>query len=194
MPVSRFFALRSPIALILFLATTVGGLAVDQWAKSAAFSRLCDGVVITDDGHAQVLNPSTERFIPGWLHFTAVANQGAVFGIGQGHRLLFIAVSIAAIIFIGYLFSISGRQRFYQVVLGMLMAGVLGNLYDRVTRGYVRDMVHALPHKFIFGYPAFPWIFNVADSLLCAGVALMLLHSFFTPTHAPGADAKAVRR
>jgi signal peptidase II len=61
----------------------------------------------------------------------------------------------------------------------MLLAGVLGNLYDRIQYGYVRDMIHALPDKFVFGYPAFPWIFNIADSLLCVGVAFMILYSFF---------------
>ena len=83
------------------------------------------------------------------------------------------AVSVAAIVFVLYLFSASGRQRLYQVILGMLVAGVLGNLYDRVELGYVRDMIYALPK---WGY--FPWIFNVADTLLCTGVGLMILHSF----------------
>jgi signal peptidase II len=56
----------------------------------------------------------------------------------------------------------------------MLLAGVLGNMFDRILFGYVRDMIHALPR-----WPKlFPWIFNVADSLLCVGVFLMIVYSF----------------
>jgi signal peptidase II len=72
------------------------------------------------------------------------------------------------------LFLNSRRQWFYQIVLGMLMAGVLGNLYDRLMFGYVRDMVYALPR-----WGVFPWIFNVADSLLCVGVGIMIVYSLF---------------
>ena len=56
----------------------------------------------------------------------------------------------------------------------MLLAGVLGNMFDRIRFGYVRDMIHALPMWPRF----FPWVFNIADSLLCVGVTLMLLYSF----------------
>jgi len=158
--------------------TAIAGYSVDQWAKVVAFDKLAGGVVMTD-GRPMPLYHRTVVFIPGWLQFDVTANIGAVFGIGQGQRTLFVLVSIAAILFIFYLFATSGKQRFYQVVLGMLLAGVLGNLYDRVEFGYVRDMIHALPDKTIFGRPAFPWIFNIADSLLCTGVALMIVYSFF---------------
>jgi signal peptidase II len=134
-------------------------------------------------GVPRPVDPRTDVVVPGWLQFDVTANQGAVFGIGQGQRALFVTVSIAAIAFIGYLFATSGRQRLYQIILGLLLAGVIGNLYDRVQFGYVRDMIHALPDKTIFGRPAFPWIFNVADSLLCAGVFLMIVYSFL---HNPG--------
>ncbi|MDB5354119.1 MAG: lspA [Phycisphaerales bacterium] len=168
----------SPLALSCFLLTAAIGLALDQWTKVEAFSRLKTSEWIDSQGMTRV-NSDTYPFIPGWLHFHVTTNQGAVFGVGQGKRMLFIAVSLAAVVFIGYLFTVSGRQRGYQIILGMLMAGVLGNLYDRAKFGYVRDMILALPGKYVFGHEAFPWIFNIADSLLCTGVALMILHSFF---------------
>lgn len=164
---------RSPAALACFLLTVVIGVALDQWSKVEAFARLSSGVTRIDES-VRVVDPRTVAFIPGWLHFDVTANPGAVFGIGRGQRALFVTVSVAAILFILYLFATSDRQRVYQVILGMLMAGVLGNLYDRLEFGYVRDMIHALPD-----WPRlFPWIFNVADSLLCVGVALMILYSF----------------
>jgi signal peptidase II len=153
-------ALRSPAALLRFFLTAGVGLAVDLWTKSLAFS-------------SPSLGREPYRFIPGWLEFERVLNQGAVFGLGQGRRILFVTVSIAAIIFLCYLFATSGKKPVYQVLLGILLAGVLGNLYDRVMFGYVRDMIHILPQ-----WPSlFRWIFNVADSLLCTGVALMILYN-----------------
>jgi signal peptidase II len=146
------------------------------------------------------------RFIPGWLHFELTMNRGAVFGIGQGQRWLFLFVSAAAIAFLTYLFALSQKKQwYYQLLLGILLAGVLGNMYDRIMYGYVRDMIHALPGKrwppaLVAHLPGaawksaeiFPWIFNVADSMLCVGVALMIVYSLlFSHKHgAPAADKK----
>jgi len=164
LPLDNF---RSPPALARFLLTTVLGLILDLWSKSHAFATLA---IYSGNDLAR-----SERyaFIPGWLHFEVTINHGAVFGLGAGMRALFIAVSVAAILFLFYLFATSGKQSFYQFILGMLLAGVLGNLYDRLVFGHVRDMIHALPR-----WPRlFPWIFNVADVLLCTGVGLMVLYS-----------------
>src|SRR3954463_3348296 len=166
-------AFASPLALMLFFGTTILGLALDLWTKVEAFRRLVIEIVRLPDGVVRVTKSREIEFLPGWLHFHATANQGAVFGIGQGKRWLFIVVSIGAIAFLTYLFSTSGRQRIYQFILGLLLAGVLGNMYDRITFGYVRDMIYALPR-----WPnAFPWIFNVADSMLCVGVFLLIVYS-----------------
>lgn len=172
-------SLRSPVGWACFLLTAIIGFGLDQWSKQVAFRDLCAGIEIRE-GHPRPDEPQTVHFIPSLVDFTVTTNEGAVFGIGQGQRTLFIAVSAAAILFIGYLFATSGSQRLYQVLLGMLLAGVLGNLYDRLRFGYVRDMIHALPR-----WPnLFPYIFNVADSLLCVGVALMIVYSIF---HSPRA-------
>jgi signal peptidase II len=156
----RFSALSSPVAYLLFYLTAGIGLALDLWTKSLAFTKFSDA-------------SESYPFIPGWLEFQRVTNHGAVFGLGQGDQLIFIAVSIAAIIFLNYLFATSKRRWLYQILLGMLLAGVMGNLYDRITLHYVRDMIHAVPR-----WPkVFPWVFNVADSFLCVGVGLMIIYS-----------------
>jgi signal peptidase II len=157
----RFVALRSPPGYLRFYLTACIGIALDLWVKSLAFSHLS-------------VAGNSYPFIPGWLEFEAVVNHGAVFGLGQGDRAIFVAVSIGAILFLNYLFATSGKRWGYQILLGMLMAGVLGNLYDRILFGYVRDMIHALPRWPKF----FPWVFNVADSFLCVGVGLMVIYSF----------------
>ena len=175
--------LRSPLALILFFGVAAVGLTADLWSKSVAKARLDEGDVV--------------RFIPNLLHFTYTENHGAVFGLGQGQQTLFLTVSVGAVAFLIFLFLSSGKSRVYQLILGMLLAGVLGNMYDRVAFGFVRDMIHALPGWHWPGWvterlPAswqpplgrelevFPWIFNIADSLLCTGVAAMLVYSFLS--------------
>ena len=179
--------LRSPAALARFFLTCAIGLMIDLSTKVLAARKLLLGpLFVRNDGRVEA--PSDEYpFIRGWLHFHFTVNQGAVFGIGQGQRALFILVSIAAIGFLTYLFAASGRQRLYQVILGMLLAGVLGNMYDRIAFGHVRDMIYALPgwrwpqwfHHLLPMLPGevFPWIFNVADTLLCTGVFLMIVYS-----------------
>src|SRR5436309_2936266 len=116
---------RSPAALLCFFGTAVAGIAADLWTKSAAVAHLKYAAPV--------------RLIPYLVRLEYTENHGAVFGIGQGQRPLFLIVSVAAIGFLVYLFSTSGRQRVYQVILGMLMAGVLGNMYDRLVYGFVRD-------------------------------------------------------
>src|SRR6185436_9908522 len=91
---------RSPLALLLFFGTTLAGLTLDLWTKSLAVANL-DGAL-------------PFQFIPGWLHFTFTKNHGAVFGLGQGQRWLFVLVSLAAIGFLTYLFALSAGRRFYQ--------------------------------------------------------------------------------
>ena len=178
--------LRSPLALMLFLGVAAVGVVLDLWTKSAAVDKLRDA--------------PPYRFISGWLHFTYTENHGAVFGIAQGARTICLVVSIGAILFLGFLFLTSGRARVYQLILGLLLGGVIGNMYDRVHYGYVRDMIHGLPgwtwpDWLVDFFPrawqpppggrveVFPWIFNLADTYLCVGVAAMLMYSFVAEIH-----------
>ena len=198
---ASYSPLRSPAALSRFLLVMVNGLVIDLWTKVWAFKALVYNQTTVPHasgvGESVRVDSRTFELIPGWLHFHCTANEGAVFGIGQGNRWLFVIVSVLAIAFLTYLFATSGRQRFYQVVLGMLLAGVLGNMYDRIFHGFVRDMIWIFPQKRWPAWltarlpdwdwtnnPIFPWIFNVADTLLCTGVALMLLYSVFA-SHSP---------
>lgn len=168
-----------------FLLTTVVGVGLDLYAKSWAYRVLAPEGLVVIDGHrrTKIVDESRQEyvFIHGFINFRFVPNEGAVFGIGQGQRPVFILVSALAIGFIFYLFATSGAHHFYQFVLGLLLAGVLGNLYDRVVLQYVRDMIYIFPHRILWGSgghrEVFPWIFNIADSLLCVGVALIFLYS-----------------
>jgi lipoprotein signal peptidase len=162
---------RSLSAWACLLVPLILGLSLDLLTKHAAFESLVTGRVMDANGQEQVLSRVAQP-IPGLLHFQAHVNRGAVFGIAQNQRPVFVVVSILALGLLAYLFARSGSQRFYQVLLGVLFGGVLGNLYDRVAFGYVRDMIYILPNLDVF-----PWIFNIADSLLCTGVGGMFAYT-----------------
>jgi signal peptidase II len=191
---------RSPAALARFALVTVLGLALDLWVKAASFKHLLVAQYTLADGTPKAVSKDLV-LIPKILSLHVTVNPGAVFGIGDGYRWMFVIVSILAIGLLTYLFAASGRQRFYQFLLGLLLAGVLGNMYDRVMFGYVRDMLYAFPgitYGDVLGSLApsslrtrelFPWIFNIADSMLCVGVFLMLCYSFFhKPQPGPSED------
>ena len=190
---------KRPAAVARFVLVALLGLTTDLAVKHWADVKLS-----RPDGFRHM--PVVE-VVPGWLQLEWVPNHGAALGFFQGYRWMFLIVSVLAVAFLGYLFTSSRRdQRGYQIILGLLLAGVLGNLYDRVCLGYVRDMIHALPGRrwpaaVVPHLPAwwstpelFPWIFNVADSLLCVGVALMLVYSLFTPEGAADPRATAATR
>lgn len=167
----------SAMAWACLLLPMIVGLSLDLTTKYMAVDRLLIEKYQTPTG---IVGIDTQEYqlLPGWLHFQYHENRGAVFGIGQGARVLFLIVSALALVLLGYLFVRSGQQRIYQILLGMLLAGVLGNLYDRAVYGYVRDMIHAFPSAGIF-----PWIFNIADSLLCVGVGGMLVFTMLQRDH-----------
>ena len=188
---------RDPAALARFFLVCLVGLGLDLWTKAYSFEHLAMANAPASDTRPRVV-----PFIPGWVQFEITTNKGAVFGVGQGQKWLFLSVSVLAIGFLSYLFATSERQRFYQFILGMLLAGVLGNMYDRIVFSHVRDMIHALPGWHwpgtwsIRGYPGesrdvFPFIFNVADILLCVGVGLMVVFSAFTPSAGKKDEGKA---
>jgi len=171
-------------------------LALDLWSKYASFDRLLLSPIERNPLTGRVLFVQSDEipFIQSWLHFRVTVNEGAIFGIGQGKRWLFVVVSIVAI---GLLTTLAARggKWIQHATLGLLLAGVLGNLYDRWHYGYVRDMLYALPGRTYADFwltrtltpqslhasELFPWIFNLADCFLVCGVVLLLLQSFFTP-------------
>jgi signal peptidase II len=165
-------AFRSVRAWLLLLVPAVLGLTADLTLKAWAFP---DGVPAAGD-LAQIpagrnpaqLNPP-EHIIPHFLDFTTIINHGAVFGMFQGYVVYFLLFSIIAMAMILWVFATSkARQWVVHLALGMITAGALGNLYDRAIHNGVRDMLR-------FEVSWYPWIFNVADVLLCVGVPLLML-------------------
>ncbi len=144
------------LPLALFSLLIVG---LDQLTKYLVVSNLPYG------GHA----PGLE----GLFHFTYVKNYGAAFSSFQGQRWLFILVFVA---FTGLLiwFLVKKSLPFTRLELWFLaaaFAGGLGNILDRIFRGYVVDMI-------VLDFIPFP-VFNVADCFITCGAILLLIHLIF---------------
>lgn len=124
-------------------------------------------------------------------------NQGALFGIGNtgngGWNSPFAIVSLLAALFILYWAtrpSISG-DRWLSLALGLILGGTLGNLFDRIVFGGVRDFFHVD----LGFWPFHPWPdFNFADACLVVGASVLLVHSFFVtePSTEPAPAGAAV--
>ncbi len=109
-----------------------------------------------------------------------VENPGAAWGLGRDmsettRNGFFMAVSIAAVAFIlHYYRRLSDQQRYLQFALAMVLSGAVGNFIDRLARRYVIDFIE----WHWWNRPDLHWpTFNIADSLIVVGVALLMLHS-----------------
>ena len=110
--------------------------------------------------------------LPPVLHLTYVQNTGAAFGLFKGQQLLFIGVSVAVIAWI--VWELRRGRSFGGTALwacGLILGGAIGNLIDRLRLGYVIDFLD------LRVWP----VFNVGDSAITVGVALLIFHSIRTP-------------
>lgn len=138
--------------------------------------------------------------IPAILSLQLTVNEGMVFGIGKGGRWFFVVVSIVAVGLISFFFARShARAYVFHLALAMIMAGALGNLYDRIVYSGVRDMLYLFPDWHLpFGltWPGgasglYPWIFNIADVLLLTGLCIIFIITLLHERQRQKAEAAA---
>jgi signal peptidase II len=115
-----------------------------------------------------------------FFNLTYVHNPGAAFSFladqGGWQRWFFTAIAaIASIIFIVWLSKTSRQQTMLSISFALMLSGAIGNLIDRVLFGYVIDFLDF--HWLGSHFPAF----NVADSMIFIGAALMLLDAYLHP-------------
>jgi len=161
----RFFVLPGLKAQLIFWPLMLFGLALDLASKSVIFSWL------------EQKPGNRVSIIDGFLQLVMALNDGAAFGLFSGHPYWLTVVSVIALVVIFVVFFLSGSQpKLVHVALGLFAAGVCGNLCDRIFNdGLVRDFID------VVYWPGRHWpAFNIADSLLCIGVALLIMANFFT--------------
>jgi signal peptidase II len=176
---------------VLFLVPAIAGCAIDLATKQWMFA------------WPELRAGETYWFWTGHVGLQLSWNEGALFGLGQGKVWLFAALSFVAAIGIPlWLFRLgAARDAWLTVALGCVMAGVLGNLYDRLgLHGEVWPAGHPRAAETI--YAVRDWIlwqasdrwrwpnFNIADSLLVIGAAVLFLHALRQPGHHPQSAAK----
>ncbi len=113
--------------------------------------------------------------IPGFFDLTHVRNTGAAFGMLNNIDFPYkpAVMVVVALVALGavasYALTLPSTQRVARYGLALILGGAVGNLIDRATMGYVVDFVDVYWRGVHF------WAFNVADSAITVGVALMLL-------------------
>ena len=177
----------------LALLLAVAGLATDQATKYGMFRALYDG---TTRGERDVVPgwfKFTAEYNPGEPQGEGVlatlraangpvmprVNYGALFGLGGEHtstaNLGFAGVSfLAAVGIVAWVLRRGTRaDGWLSAALGLILGGTVGNLFDRLVFGGVRD--------FLYFYKIDWPVFNVADCCLVVGAGTLLVHAFLTP-------------
>ena len=146
---------------ILFLGLALLGSAIDLASKQLVLDKV----------------PFQEEveIIPGYLSFGHIYNEGIVFGKFSGAKKIWLVVSILAVPIIVGVFSAVKNPRWILVItMGLILAGTIGNLYDRAAFGKVRDFI-----KFTYDSRHVWPLFNLADSYICMGVLLLSVEMIF---------------
>jgi signal peptidase II len=164
---------------LLFGSIALGGMAFDLIAKARIF--------------ASIGPPGSppHSLITDILELRTSYNPGALWGLARAwtHSSLFFAVLsiVAAVaIFIWLFFKGGARDRRLTIALGLITAGALGNCYDRLVLGHVRDFVHF--HVDSIGFDCA--IFNFADNMLVVGAILIMLLALRPEQAPPEAPAR----
>jgi len=111
------------------------------------------------------------------VNFTYVHNMGAAFSFlssaGGWQRWFFVGIAIIAItVLVIWLRRLKPTETWMAVTISLVLGGAVGNLYDRISYGYVIDFIDVY-------YQAHHWpVFNIADSAISIGVVMMLVDAF----------------
>ena len=149
---------------LLFWAIALGGAAFDLTTKSAIFAKVGEPPA------------AAVPVVPGFLELQTSLNPGALWGFGRSlpySSQIFAGLSIVASLAICYWLFVRGAAASQPllIALGLIMAGAMGNCYDRLVFGQVRDFVHLHVDSIRFECA----IFNFADNMLVIGASILVL-------------------
>lgn len=105
------------------------------------------------------------------IHLTYVENRGIAFGMFSGRRMVFIIVSLLVLVILGVLIIKTKKElrtKWMKTGVALIFSGAIGNLIERIYKGYVVDFID-------FKIINFP-VFNIADIAVCTGAALLVIH------------------
>lgn len=122
------------------------------------------------------VDPESPRIIVrGYFDIVHVTNTGAAFGSFKNNNAFFIALSCIALVSVAVLLLKPSRSNAWRnISLALLLAGIAGNLTDRLSYGHVIDfLLFDLHVPFAHPWPAF----NVADSCICVAVVCFIIYS-----------------
>ncbi len=151
------------------------------------FYLLAAAVLLLDHGTKWLartqLDPNRAiELIPGYLRFSYVSNTGVAFGLFRDLEspwkpYIFAAMAVAAVVFIlVYSARVPAGRTLLHVALAVVMGGILGNFIDRIRHGFVVDFIEFHIRD------AFHWpTFNVADSAITVGIAMLLIDAVKNP-------------
>lgn len=168
--------------IVVFSLIAILGAWIDLSSKNAVFSHQGYPFRFSEWTKSWFGESITFRFYTSF-------NEGALWGLGQGFTFLFACLSMVAVIGIIYWLFWRGAAASWwlTVTLAFVMAGTLGNLYDRLgLPGYVVNgkPVYAVRDFLLFKFGTYHWpVFNIADVLLVTGAIMLLIASFFAPSH-----------
>lgn len=162
---------------VWFFGLAIAGLGVDLGSKELVFADL---------GFPDGVSKWCLDIFGGWstFRFYTSINEGALWGIGQGMTWLFAALSVVAIVAVcTWLFKFNAAKSLWlTIALGLIMAGTLGNLYDRLgLHGVERNdtVIYGVRDFLFFTFGKFSWpIFNFADVFLVTGAIMLGIRSF----------------
>lgn len=145
-----------------------------DWSKLGIFFAIATVVVVIDQitkAYVRAVMPIGASWPEDWLvRFTHVTNTGAAFGMFQNQSLMFVFIAVFAIGLIVYYYQrLPTDAWLVRIALGMQLGGAIGNLIDRLHQGYVTDFIE---------FPNFP-VFNIADSSISIGVAILAYYLLF---------------
>jgi signal peptidase II len=141
-----------------------------KWLGLAAIVVVLDQLTKFAIGRTFALHESVE--LTPFLNLVFVYNRGAAFSLlsdaSGWQRGLFIAIALAASVWIAWLLRKHAEETLFCLALSLILGGAIGNVIDRLHLGAVVDFVDV--HALGYHWPAF----NVADSAICIGAALMI--------------------
>lgn len=152
---------------VLFFAVALAGAGLDLLTKHLAFEHI--------QRYEEV------RIIDGLFSFGRTTNPGVVFGMGAGAKKIWLGVSVLAVpVILGIFYTVKKPKWILTIALGMILAGTLGNMYDRVFTQVqeVRDFIKFYYRPAAGGEKVWP-LFNLADAFICVGVFLLTFEMMF---------------